>query len=230
MKLLLVEDDKSAGLYLQKGLLEAGYRTDWVQSGTDGLHRALSEKYALVILDVMLPQLDGWQVLKALRAVNSGLPVLLLTARDQVQDRVKGFELGADDYLIKPFAFVELLARVKALLKRGHNAPVTQDATVISIADLEVDFVRHCVLRAGQKIELTSQEFALLALFVRRSQEVLTRTVIASEVWDMNFDSDTNVVDVAVRRLRRKIDDPFSKKLIHTIRGSGYMLDTTEEG
>lgn len=226
MKVLLVEDDKSAGNYLQKGLLETGYLVDWVQNGADGLHQALTEHYSLIILDIMLPMLDGWQVLKAFRAVNTSTPVLLLTARDHVQDRVKGLELGADDYLIKPFAFIELTARIKALLRRG-TGPASDNAAnaQISMADVEVDFVRHIVTRGGQKIDLTSQEFALLALFVRHPKEVLTRTTIASEVWDMNFDSDTNVVDVAIRRLRRKLDDPFERKLIHTVRGIGYLFD-----
>lgn len=225
MKVLLVEDDKSAGNYLQKGLLETGYLVDWVQNGADGLHQALTDHYGLIILDIMLPILDGWQVLKAFRAVNTNTPVLLLTARDQVQDRVKGLELGADDYLIKPFAFIELTARIKALLRRGAGQATEATNAQITMADVEVDFVRHIVTRDGQKIDPTSQEFALLALFVRHPKEVLTRTTIASEVWDMNFDSDTNVVDVAIRRLRRKLDDPFERKLIHTVRSIGYLFD-----
>ena len=220
MKILIVEDEPKTGEYLRQGLSEAGYVADLVPHGTDGLHMALHGAYDLVILDVMLPGLNGWQVLAQLRAKKE-TPVLFLTARDQVDDRVKGLELGADDYLVKPFAFSELLARVRALLKRGK--PAAADA--LCVADLEIDPIRRRVTRAGQRMDLTAKEYALLLLFLRRQTEVLSRTFIAEQVWDMNFDSDTNVVDVAVRRLRAKVDDPFQQKLIHAVRGVGYVCE-----
>ena len=220
MRILIVEDEPKTGAYLQQGLRESGYLADLAINGRDGLHLALEEEYELVILDVMLPQMDGWTVLRRLREQRS-TPVLFLTARDDVADRLQGFELGADDYLVKPFAFAELLARIKALLRRG---PVrVQD--VITLADLEIDVLRRRVTRAGTRVELTQKEFALLHLLAQRQGEVLSRTLIASQVWDMNFDSDTNVVDVAVRRLRAKIDDPWPDKLVHTVRGIGYVLE-----
>ena len=209
MRLLIVEDEPKTGDYLHKGLSENGFIVDVARNGVDGQHLALSGDYDLVILDVGLPGLDGWQVLQAIRA-NKQTPVMFLTARDRVDDRVKGLELGADDYLIKPFAFSELLARVRGLMRRGK----TREPDQIRIGDLEVDLLRHKVLRAGTRIDLTAKEFALLALLARRQGEVLSRTLIAEQVWDMNFDSDTNVVDVAVRRLRAKIDDPFPAKLV----------------
>ncbi|GAB0149767.1 MULTISPECIES: heavy metal response regulator transcription factor [Marichromatium] len=222
MKILIVEDEPKTGSYLRQGLGEAGYVVDLVDNGFDGLHQAESGEYDLVVLDVMLPGLDGWQVLQGLRRGHPHLAVLFLTARDQVEDRVKGLELGADDYLVKPFAFAELLARVRTLLRRGR-AP--SEPSVLRAADLEVDLLRRRVTRAGQRIELTAKEYALLELFLRRRGEVLPRSLIASSVWDMNFDSDTNVVDVAVRRLRLKIDNDFEPRLIQTVRGMGYVLD-----
>ncbi|HEX8980592.1 MAG TPA: heavy metal response regulator transcription factor [Parasulfuritortus sp.] len=222
MKLLIVEDEPKTGEYIRRGLTEAGFVVDRADDGRDGLDLAMTGGYDLVILDVMLPGLSGWEILKALRAAGHELPVLFLTARDQIEDRVRGLELGADDYLVKPFAFAELLARVRTLLRRGKQAPA---AEMLAIADLELDPVRRRVTRAGQRIELTPKEFALLELFVRRAGEVLPRALIASQVWDMNFDSDTNVIDVAVRRLRGKIDDGFEPKLIKTVRGMGYRLD-----
>jgi two-component system, OmpR family, copper resistance phosphate regulon response regulator CusR len=225
MRILIVEDEPKTGDYLRQGLSEAGYVVDLVRDGRDGLHLALEGEYDLVILDVMLPGLDGWQVLAALRRKDPDLPVLFLTARDQVEDRVKGLELGADDYLIKPFAFAELLARVRTLLRRGRAA---NEPTVLRVADLELDLLRRRVLRGGRRIELTAKEYALLELFMRRRGEVLPRSLIASSVWDMNFDSDTNVVDVAVRRLRLKVDEGFEPRLIQTVRGMGYVLDTPE--
>jgi two-component system copper resistance phosphate regulon response regulator CusR len=224
MKLLVVEDEPKTGEYLRRGLTEAGFVVDLARDGQDGLHLALTGDYDLAVLDVMLPGLDGWAILKALREAGHGLPVLFLTARDQVEDRVRGLELGADDYLIKPFAFAELLARIRTLLRRGAQQPAT---TSLRVADLELDLIRHRVSRAGQRIDLTPKEFALLELFVRRAGEVLPRALIASQVWDMNFDSDTNVIDVAVRRLRGKVDDGFPVKLIRTVRGMGYVLDGT---
>ena len=220
MRLLIVEDEPKTGDYLHKGLSENGFVVDVARNGIDGKHLALNGDYDLVVLDVGLPGVDGWAVLTAIRA-HKQTPVMYLTARDRVDDRVKGLELGADDYLIKPFAFSELLARIRGLLRRGKAREPEQ----IRIGDLEVDLLRHKVLRAGERIDLTAKEFALLALLARRQGEVLSRTLIAEQVWDMNFDSDTNVVDVAVRRLRAKIDDPFPLKLVHTIRGIGYVLE-----
>jgi two-component system copper resistance phosphate regulon response regulator CusR len=173
----------------------------------------------------MLPALDGWAVVKRIRE-KKNIPVLFLTARDHVEDRVRGLELGGDDYLIKPFAFVELLARIRTLLRRGPAREVEK----ISIGDLEIDVVRRRVKRAGQRVDLTAREFSLLQLLANRQGEVLSRTQIASYVWDMNFDSDTNVVEVAIRRLRAKIDDDHALKLIHTIRGMGYVLEVGERG
>ncbi len=220
MRLLIVEDEPKTGDYLKKGLSEHGYSVDVARTGTDGLHLALESDYDLILLDVMLPGLNGWQVLAKLRE-HKETPVLFLTARDQVDDRVKGLELGADDYLVKPFAFSELLARVRALLKRGKQSA----AETLNLSDLEIDPIRRRVTRAGQRMDLTAKEYALLLLFLRRQTEVLSRTFIAEQVWDMNFDSDTNVVDVAVRRLRAKVDDPFEQKLIHAVRGVGYVCE-----
>lgn len=226
MKVLIVEDEVKTGDYLRQGLGEAGYNTDLARTGIDGLHLALTGGYDLLILDVMLPGLDGWQILETVRRGGTDMPVLFLTARDQVEDRVKGLELGADDYLVKPFAFAELLARVRTLLRRGRSGT---EPTVLGIADLELDLLRRRVSRAGRRIDLTAKEFGLLELLLRRQGEVLPRSLIASQVWDMNFDSDTNVIEVAVRRLRAKVDDPFEPKLIHTVRGMGYVLEIREE-
>jgi two-component system, OmpR family, copper resistance phosphate regulon response regulator CusR len=219
MSILVIEDDPKTGDYLKKGLIECGYAVDLARNGTDGLHLALENVYDLVVLDVMLPGIDGWQVMGALRE-RRDLPVLFLSARDQLQDRIRGLELGADDYLIKPFSFTELVLRVRTLLRRG----VLREAEVFECADLKLDVLRRKVTRAGVEITLTNKEFLLLHLMVRREGEALSRTQIASEVWDMNFDSDTNVVDVAIKRLRAKIDLPFEKKLIHTVRSIGYSF------
>ena len=221
MKILVIEDETRAADYLKQGLSENGYAVEVARSGTDGLHAALNGDHDLVVLDVMLPGIDGFAVLAALRSAKQ-TPVLMLTARDRTDDKVKGFDLGADDYLVKPFQFPELLARVRALLKRGH---VAQGDDVLRVGDLELNAVKHRATRAGQRIDLSAKEFALLSLFVRKAGEVLSRTQIASMVWDINFDSDTNVVEVAVRRLRAKIDEPFPVKLIHTVRGVGYVLE-----
>ena len=226
VKILIVEDETKTGDYLRQGLSEAGFIVDLARTGPDGLHLAESGTYELVILDVMLPELDGWQVLRSLRERGLDMPVMFLTARDQVDDRVKGLELGADDYLVKPFSFAELLARVRTVLRRGRS---TNDDAVMRVADLELDLLRRRASRAGQRIDLTAKEFALLELFLRRRGEVLPRSLIASQVWDMNFDSDTNVIDVAVRRLRLKIDEGHESKLIQTVRGMGYVLDEPEE-
>lgn len=221
MKILIVEDEIKTGDYLKQGLSEAGFVVDVCRTGIDGIQLALAEPYDLLILDVMLPGMDGWQILQSLRNAGKDMPVIFLTARDQVGDRVKGLELGADDYLVKPFSFAELLARVRTLLRRGK----TLESNLLSVADLEVDLLKRKVTRAQQRIELTNKEFVLLELLLRRKGEVLPRSLIASQVWDMNFDSDTNVIEVAVRRLRAKIDDGFSPKLIRTVRGMGYVLD-----
>ena len=225
MKILVVEDERKTGEYLKQGLTEAGFVVDLVRNGEDGLHAALGETYDLVILDVMLPGMDGWSVLKGIRNSGQELPVLFLTARDEIDDRVRGLELGADDYLVKPFAFAELLARVRTLLRRGAKG---KDAETLRAADLELDLMRRRVTRAGKRIDLTAKEFSLLELLLRRQGEVLPRSLIASQVWDMNFDSDTNVIEVAVKRLRAKMDDGFEPKLIRTVRGMGYVLEIPE--
>lgn len=224
MKVLIVEDEQKTGDYLKQGLAEAGFVVDLVRDGLDGVHQALTDDYDLVVLDVMLPKLDGWQVLQRIRQGGKQMPVLFLTARDQIEDRVKGLELGADDYLVKPFAFSELLARVRTLLRRGKN----KEPELLQVADLELDILRRRVTRMGKRIDLTAKEFTLLELLLRRQGEVLPRSLIASQIWDMNFDSDTNVIEVAMRRLRAKIDDDFEPKLIQTIRGMGYVLEIPE--
>jgi two-component system, OmpR family, copper resistance phosphate regulon response regulator CusR len=221
MRVLIVEDEPKTAAYLRKGLAENGFVVDVAADGADGLYLATTGSYDAMVLDVMLPKQDGWMVLSSLRRSRSELPVLFLSARDAVDDRVKGLELGADDYLVKPFAFSELLARVRSLVRRGG----TRRSDKERISDLEIDFLRHKAMRAGARLALTPKEFALLSLMVRRSGEVVSRTVIAEQIWDINFDSDTNVVDVAVRRLRSKVDDPYPSKLIHTVRGVGYVLE-----
>lgn len=220
MRILAVEDDISTGDYLKKGLTEAGYSVDLARNGTDGLFQALEQAYDAIVLDVMLPGLDGWQIIEVLRK-KSDVPILFLTARDGVQDRIHGLELGADDYLIKPFSFTELVLRLRTLLRRG----TVREADHYAIADLQLDVLRRKAVRQDVVIPLTNKEFMLLHLLVRREGEVLSRTMIASQVWDMNFDSDTNVVDVAIKRLRAKIDRPFDVKLIHSVRGIGYVCE-----
>jgi two-component system, OmpR family, copper resistance phosphate regulon response regulator CusR len=222
MKILVVEDERKMGDYLKQGLDEAGFVVDLVRDGIDGLHQGLTGEYDMAILDVMLPGMDGWQILQSMRRAGKEIPVLFLTARDHVDDRVKGLEMGADDYLVKPFAFSELLARVRTLLRRGSKS---RGPEILQAADLEMDLLRRRVTRSSARIDLTAKEFSLLELLLRRQGEVLPRSLIASQVWDMNFDSDTNVIEVAVRRLRAKVDDHFPVKLIHTVRGMGYVLD-----
>jgi two-component system, OmpR family, copper resistance phosphate regulon response regulator CusR len=226
MRLLVIEDESKLADYLHKGLSENGYVVDVARDGIEGRHLATQGEYDLLLLDLMLPGIDGFGVLKAVRA-QGNTPVLMLTARDKVEDRVRGLQDGADDYLVKPFAFSELLARVAALLRRGAAgaAGAAHAPTQLRLADLEVDLVSRKVYRADKRLDLTAKEFSLLSLLLRRGGQILSRTTLAEQVWDMNFDSDTNVVEVAVRRLRAKLDDPFTPKLLHTVRGMGYVLE-----
>jgi len=221
MKVLVIEDEPRTAGYTRQGLSESGFVVDIAVDGLDGLHYATTGHYDAIILDVRLPQCDGWSILRELRAQDPATPVLMLTGCGTVEDRVKGLELGADDYLVKPFAFTELLARLHALLRRGQQPQVAK----LQVADLEIDVLRQKVQRDGQRIDLAPKEFCLLCLLARRCGQILTRTLIAEQVWDMNFQSDTNVVDVAVRRLRSKVDEPFPKKLVHSVRGRGYVLE-----
>lgn len=221
MRILIIEDEKKTAAYLVKGLTQHGFTVDHADNGEDGLHLAQTQFYELIILDVMLPKFDGWEVLKRLRQTHPNIFVIYLTARDETPDKVKGFALGADDYLVKPFAFSELLARIRALQKRA----VQTTEHHLSYADVTVDLQKHKVTRGNEKINLTLKEFNLLVLFMQRPGDVLSRTLIAELIWDINFESDTNVVDVAIRRLRHKLDDPFEVKLIHTRRGIGYVFE-----
>jgi two-component system copper resistance phosphate regulon response regulator CusR len=224
-KILLVEDQPTAAEYLSKGLKEEGMVVDVAYNGPDGLHLLLTGSYDLAILDVMLPGLDGWAILETVRRAGKRTPVLFLTARDDIDDRVRGLELGADDYLVKPFAYSELLARIRVILRRHDTTLFESEPTSFELADLKLDLLKHRATRGSDRLDLTPKEFALLSLLIRRAGEVLSRTVLADQVWDMNFDSDTNVVEVAVRRLRTKVDDPYSVKLLHTVRGAGYVLE-----
>lgn len=221
MRVLIVEDEAKTAAYLRKGLSEHGFVADVSGNGEDGLYLARNSAYDLLILDVMLPGRDGWSVLEEMRRAGVQTPVIFLTARDAVPDRVKGLELGADDYLVKPFAFSELLARIRTILRRGP----ARRAETLRVADLELDPLSLKASRAGHRLDLTPKEFLLLSLLARRAGEVLTRTLIAEQIWGMNFDSGTNVVDVHMRRLRAKVDDPFERKLIRTVRGAGYVLE-----
>jgi len=221
VRILVIEDEPKAGEYMRSGLTEVGYVVDVATNGLDGLHLAQEFLYDLILLDVMMPEMDGWEVMRRLdKQVKT--PVLFLTARGTLEDKLKGLDLGADDYLVKPFSFAELLARIRVALRRG--ARVKQEE-IVELADLQIDIPKRRVIRAGTRITLTNKEFNLLQLFMQHEGQVLSRSVIASRVWDMNFDSDTNVVDVAVRRLRQKIDDPFDLKLIHTVHGVGYRCE-----
>ena len=225
MRLLLVEDQTMAADYIAKGLKDNDVVVDVANDGVDGLHYLLTNEYDLAILDVMLPGMNGWKILELVRQAGRLTPVMFLTARDDVDDRVRGLELGAEDYLIKPFSFSELLARVRVIMRRRAAHTPVVDESVMQISDLQLDFLKHRVMRGGKRIELTQKEFMLLSLLMRRSGEVLSRTVLAELVWDMNFDPETNVIDVAIRRLRSKIDDGYEVKLLHTLRGAGYVLE-----
>jgi two-component system copper resistance phosphate regulon response regulator CusR len=228
MRLLVIEDEVKLAEYLRKGLTEEGYVVDVAHNGVDGLHLAMEGDYDLLVLDGMLPGIDGLGLLAALRQ-SKQTPVLMLTARIRVEDRVKGLQGGADDYLVKPFAFSELVARIQVLLRRARPVREPEGATVLGLSDLEMDLLRRKATRAGRRLDLTAKEFTLLALLLRRQGEVLSRTEIAEQVWDINFDSATNVIDVAVRRLRGKLDAPFERALLHTVRGMGYVLEEREE-
>ncbi|WP_375753436.1 heavy metal response regulator transcription factor [Vibrio sp. HN007] len=227
MKLLIIEDEPKTGSYLKKGFTESGYIVDLSSDGVDGLYMATSNHYDLIILDIMLPKLNGWQVLQTMRSSQLDTPIIMLSAKDQVEDRVKGLELGANDYVVKPFAFVELLARVKNVLRQQGGT--SSKETTLVVSDLSIDLLKRIVQRGSDTISVTAKEFSLLELFLRKRGEVLSRSLIASMVWDMNFDSDTNVIDAAVKRLRAKIDKPYEVKLIHTVRGMGYKLDDLSE-
>ncbi|WLW67098.1 heavy metal response regulator transcription factor [Psychrobacter sp. van23A] len=227
MKILLVEDELSLGDYIKKGLSEAGFIVEHQTTGLGGYHALMTEDFNVVIMDVMLPDVSGFELVRNYRAAGKLTPVLFLTAKDDLSDRVKGIEIGGDDYLTKPFAFAELLVRIKNLLRRINQTDYAN--TVLQIADLKMDIAKRTVIRGEQIIKLTAKEFALLQFFLERQGEVLPRSVIASQVWDINFDSDTNVIDVAIRRLRIKIDDDFDTKLIHTVRGMGYRLDIDDD-
>lgn len=224
MRILVVEDERKTADYLHQGLTESGYVVDRAATGVDGLYLIEQQNYELVILDVNLPEKDGWQVLEDMRK-DSSTRVMMLSARGRLADKVKGLDLGADDYLVKPFEFPELLARVRTLLRRSENLPTTD---TLRVADLELDPRRHRAYRGSRRIDLTTKEFTLLQVLMRQSGEVLTRTQIISLVWDMNFDCDTNVVEVSISRLRAKIDDASDIKLIHTIRGVGYVLEVRQ--
>ncbi|MFM9882852.1 MAG: heavy metal response regulator transcription factor [Burkholderiales bacterium] len=225
MRVLVIEDERKTADYLQKALTENGFVVDLARDGIDGRHLATEGEYDLVVLDVMLPGVDGFGVLAAMRE-SKDTPVLMLTARDKIDDRVRGLQSGADDYLVKPFAFSELLARMQALLRRGR----TQEPLVLKLADLEVDLASRRATRSGTRLDLTAKEFSLLTVLLRRRGQVLSRSQLAEQVWDMNFDSDTNVVEVAVRRLRAKLDEPYPQKLLHTVRGMGYVIEDRMAG
>jgi two-component system, OmpR family, copper resistance phosphate regulon response regulator CusR len=225
MRALIIEDEKKTGQYLKKGLTENGFIVDVAENGEDGLHLATTVEYSFIILDVMLPDRDGWSIITELRQRGKQTPVIFLTARDSIDDRVKGLELGADDYLVKPFAFSELLARIRTVLRRGP----ARYPEVLQVKDLEIDFLKRKAKRGAKRLDLSPKEFLLLWLLTSHAGEILTRTYISEQVWDMNFDCDTNVVDVAILRLRKKLDDPFPVKLLHSVRGVGYVLEDRSE-
>lgn len=223
MKVLLVEDELKLGEYIKKGLTEAGFIVDHHLTGLDGYHALMTEEFSVILMDVMLPDVSGFELVRNYRAAGKHTPVIFLTAKDDLSDKIKGIEIGGDDYLTKPFAFAELIVRIKSLLRRANQ--VDYQSTIMQIADLKMDIAKRTVHRRNQPIKLTAKEFSLLQFLLERRGEVLPRSVIASQVWDMNFENDTNVIDVAIRRLRIKIDDEHEAKLIHTVRGMGYRLD-----
>ena len=226
MKVLLIEDEKKLGEYIKKGLTEAGFIVDHHLTGLDGYHALMTEEFSVILMDVMLPDVSGFELVRNYRAAGKHTPVLFLTAKDDLSDKIKGIEIGGDDYLTKPFAFAELIVRIKSLLRRANQSDYK--STLMQIADLKMDIAKRTVHRGGAPIKLTAKEFSLLQFMLERRGEVLPRSVIASQVWDMNFDNDTNVIDVAIRRLRIKIDDSYTIKLIHTVRGMGYRLDAVD--
>lgn len=226
MKVLLVEDELKLGEYVKKGLSEAGFIVDHQLTGLDGYHAMMTEEFSVILMDVMLPDVSGFELVRNYRAAGKHTPVLFLTAKDDLDDKIKGIEIGGDDYLTKPFAFAELIVRIKSLLRRANQADYK--STLMQIADLKMDIAKRTVHRGDTPIKLTAKEFSLLQFLLERRGEVLPRSIIASQVWDMNFDNDTNVIDVAIRRLRIKIDDEFDTKLIHTVRGMGYRLDSVD--
>ena len=218
---LVVEDEAKTAAFLRDGLQDHGWSVDLAKDGSDGLRLALKNDYDLLLLDVMLPTLNGWTILRRLRAEGRQPAVIFLTARDELSDRIKGLDLGADDYLVKPFAFSELLARIRSVLRRGPD----RLPTTIRVAELEINLVTHLVTRGPKHLELTQKEFALLVLLARNTGEILGRKFIAKEIWNMDGEGDSNIVDVAIRRLRRKVDYPFPKPLIHSVYGAGYVLE-----
>lgn len=224
MRILIVEDEPKTVAYLKKGLTEQGYVVDFARDGENGLHMAETADYDALVLDVMLPRLDGVSLLQRLRE-HCDTPVIMLTARDSVDDRLRGLGAGADDYLVKPFSFLELLARLQAITRRGRN-----EAVHVSVGDLHLDLLARRATRAGKRLNLTAKEFALLSVLARRQAQIVSKTVIAELVWDINFDTDTNVVEVAIKRLRAKLDGPHESKLLHTVRGMGYILEPRDEG
>ena len=226
MKVLLVEDELKLGEYIKKGLTEAGFIVDHHMTGLDGYHALMTEEFSVILMDVMLPDVSGFELVRNYRAAGKHTPVLFLTAKDDLSDKIKGIEIGGDDYLTKPFAFAELIVRIKSLLRRVNQSDYK--STLMQIADLKMDIAKRTVHRGGAPIKLTAKEFSLLQFMLERRGEVLPRSVIASQVWDMNFDNDTNVIDVAIRRLRIKVDDNYTMKLIHTVRGMGYRLDAVD--
>ena len=227
MRILIVEDEPKAAHYLKKGLEEQGFAVDVSVDGEDGLEHALAFDYDLLIVDVMLPRRDGWSVVRSLREAGRKSLVLFLSARDEVEDRVKGLDVGADAYLAKPFAFSELTALIRTLFRRG---PQRLSEAAIEISDLSIDPIRRTASRAGQRLDLTPKEFSLLLLLARRKGEILSRTTISEQVWNIHFDSGSNSVDVHIRRLRMKVDDAWERKLIRTVRGVGYALDDGSAG
>lgn len=224
MRILIVEDERKTIAYLQRGLTEQGYTVDAASNGEDGLHLALTGEYDAIVLDVMMPGLDGVSVLRSLRT-SKDTPVIFLTARDKVDDRLRGLGAGADDYLVKPFSFLELVARIQAITRRGR----TRETTRIQVADLHIDLVSRRAIRGARRLNLTAREFSLLAALARRRSQIVSKTAIAELVWDINFDTNTNVVEVAIKRLRSKLEEPGEAKLLHTVRGMGYVLEPRED-